>query len=99
MLMSGLLFLTLGLDHQLFRVLAASFEKFPAGSWAPSAASLDGIVRLGSSMFSLGLRLALPVGARLLLLDVSLAWLGPMQPHLHPLSLPFPAKSLPPHPL
>ncbi len=29
---------------------AASFERFPAGSWAPTAASLDGIVRLGGNM-------------------------------------------------
>ena len=93
-LMSGLLFLTLGVDRQLFRVLAASFEKFPAGAWAPSAASLDGVVSLGSGMFSLGLRLALPVVALLLLLDVSLAVLGRMQQQLQLLSLAFPMKML-----
>ena|SRR6266853_1670955 len=94
MLISSLLFLTLGLDRQLFRVLAASFEKFPAGSWAPTAASLDGIVRLGSGMFSLGLRVALPVVALLLLLDISLAVLGRMQQQLQLLSLAFPLKML-----
>jgi flagellar biosynthetic protein FliR len=94
LLISGLLFLTLGLDRQLFRVLAASFEKFPAGSWAASVASIDGIVRLGSGMFSLGLRLAMPVVALLLLLDVSLAVLGRMQQQLQLLSLAFPLKML-----
>jgi flagellar biosynthetic protein FliR len=94
LLISGLLFLTLGLDRQLFRVLAASFEKFPAGSWAPSAASLDGIVRLGAGMFSLGLRVAMPVVALLLLLDISLAVLGRMQQQLQLLSLAFPLKML-----
>jgi len=94
MLISSLLFLALGLDRQLFRVLAASFEKFPAGSWAPTAASLDGIVRLGSGMFSLGLRVALPVVALLLLLDISLAVLGRMQQQLQLLSLAFPLKML-----
>jgi len=94
MLISGLLFLTLGLDRQLFRILAASFDKFPAGSWAPSLASLDGITRLGSGMFTLGLRLALPVVALLLLLDVSLAVLGRIQQQLQLLSLAFPLKML-----
>ena len=94
MLVTGLLFMTLGLDHEVFRVLAASFEKFPAGSWAPTAASLDGIVRLGSGMFSLGLRAAMPVVALLLLLDVSLAVLGRMQQQLQLLSLAFPLKML-----
>jgi flagellar biosynthetic protein FliR len=93
-LIGGLLFMTLGLDRQLFRVLAASFERFPAGSWAPAAASLDGIVRLGSGMFSLGLRVAMPVIALLLLLDISLAVLGRMQQQLQLLSLAFPLKML-----
>lgn len=94
MLVTGLLFMALGLDREVFRVLAASFEKFPAGSWAPTAASLDGIVRLGSGMFSLGLRAAMPVVALLLLLDVSLAVLGRMQQQLQLLSLAFPLKML-----
>jgi flagellar biosynthetic protein FliR len=94
MLVSGLLFVALGFDREVFRVLAASFEKFPAGSWAPTAAGLDGIIRLGSGMFSLGLRAALPVVALLLLLDISLAVLGRMQQQLHLLSLAFPMKML-----
>jgi flagellar biosynthesis protein FliR len=94
MLISGLLFVALGLDREVFRVLAVSFEKFPAGSWAPTAASLDGIIRLGSGMFSLGLRAAMPVVALLLLLDISLAVLGRMQQQLHLLSLAFPMKML-----
>jgi len=93
-LIGGLLFLSLGLDRESFRVLAASFEKFPAGAWAPSAASLDGIVQLGAGMFSLGLRLALPVVALLLLVDISLAALGRMQQQLQLLSLAFPLKML-----
>lgn len=93
-LVSGLLFLALGLDRELFRVLAASFGKFPAGAWAPTTSNLDAIVRLGASMFSLGLRLALPVVALLLLLDISLATLGRMQQQLQLLSLAFPLKML-----
>jgi flagellar biosynthesis protein FliR len=91
-LSTGLLFFTTGLDHQLIRVLAASFERFPAGSWAPASANLDGIVRLGGEMLSTGLRLGLPVVAVLLLIDFALALLGRVQQQLQLLSLAFPAK-------
>ena len=93
-LISGLLFFTLGVDRELIRVLAASFDKFPAGSWAPTLANLDGIVRLGGGMFTMGLRLAMPVIALLLLIDLALALLGRMQQQLQLLSLAFPAKTL-----
>lgn len=94
LLASGLLFFTFGLDREVFRILAASFQKFPAGSWAPSAASLDGIVRLSGGMFSIGLRLAMPVIALLLLIDMALALLGRIQQQLQLLSLAFPVKML-----
>jgi flagellar biosynthetic protein FliR len=94
MLATGILFCVMGFDHQLLRVLAASFERFPAGSWAPSAASLDGVVRLGASMMITGVRLALPLAALLLLIDVALALVGRMQQQLQLLSLAFPAKML-----
>jgi len=91
-LSTGLLFFTAGLDHQLIRVLAASFERFPAGSWAPASANLEGILRLGGEMLSTGLRLGLPVVAVLLLIDFALALLGRVQQQLQLLSLAFPAK-------
>jgi flagellar biosynthetic protein FliR len=93
-LLSGLLFLTLHLDREVFGILGASLEKFPAGSWAPAAASLNGVARLGSGMFSLGLRLAMPVVALLLLLDIALAVAGRIQQQLQLLSLAFPLKML-----
>ena len=93
-LVTGLLFFTLRIDHLLIRLLADSFERFPAGSWALSAASMDGIVRLGSGMFSTGIRLALPIAAMLLLIDLALALLGRMQQQMHLLSLAFPVKML-----
>jgi len=94
MLMTGLLFFSLGLDSVVFRILAGSFQKYPAGSWSPSAASLDGIIHLGAGMFSLGIRMALPVVALLLLIDIALALLGRMQQQLHLLSLAFPIKMM-----
>ena len=77
MLFTSLLIFSLGIDHQLIRILAASFTRFPAGSWTPSLQSMDGILRLGSGMLSTGLRLAFPVIALLLLIDVASGTPGP----------------------
>lgn len=93
-LATGWLFLVLGFDREMVRVLAASFERFPAGAWAPSAASLDGIARLGGSMLVTGIRLALPVTAILLLIDIAISLLGRMQQQLQLLSLTLPVKML-----
>jgi flagellar biosynthetic protein FliR len=93
-LFTGLLFFTLGIDHALIRVLAASFQKFPAGSWTITAVSLDGVLKLASGMFAIGLRLAMPVIALLMLIDLALALLGRMQQQLQLLSLAFPVKML-----
>ncbi len=94
MLITGLLFFSFGLDGVVLRILAASFQKYPAGSWSMTAASLDTIIHLGAGMFSLGLRVALPVVALLLLIDVALALLGRMQQQLQLLSLAFPIKMM-----
>jgi flagellar biosynthetic protein FliR len=94
MLTTGLLFFSFGLDGIILRILAASFQKYPAGTWSLTAASLDDVIHLGAGMFSLGLRVALPVIALLLLIDVALALLGRMQQQLHLLSLAFPIKMM-----
>jgi flagellar biosynthetic protein FliR len=94
MLTTGLLFFALGLDGIVLRILAASFQKYPAGSWSLTPASLESTIHLGSGMFTLGLRVAMPVVALLLLIDVALALLGRMQQQLHLLSLAFPIKMI-----
>jgi flagellar biosynthesis protein FliR len=93
-LMAGLLFFSTGVDRDVIRVLGVSLEKFPAGQWAPSLQSLDGIVHLGGGMFSIALRLAMPVMAMLFLLELALALLGRMQQQLNLMSLSFPLKML-----
>lgn len=91
-LSTALLFFALGLDHQLIRLLAASFERFPAGSWIPVTASTAGLIKLGSGLFSTGLRMAFPVVALLILIDFALALIGRVQQQLQLLSLAFPVK-------
>jgi flagellar biosynthetic protein FliR len=94
MLITGLLFFSFGIDREVIRILALSFDRFPAGSWAPSLQSMDGVIELGGQMMILGLRLAFPIAALLLLVDVALALLGRMQQQLQLITLAFPIKML-----
>jgi flagellar biosynthetic protein FliR len=91
-LSASLLFLAAGLDRQVIRILASSFETHPAGTFSYSPSSVEAILALGAKMFVVGLRLALPVLALLLLLDLALALLERVHSQLHLLTLAFPLK-------
>ena len=92
-LATAIFFFTTGLDHQFIRVLSASFERFPAGSWPPAPPGLEAsVIGLGAAMLSTGLRLALPIVALLLLIDLAIALVSRVQQQLQLLSLAFPGK-------
>jgi flagellar biosynthesis protein FliR len=93
-LVAGMLFFAMGLDRDIFRLFAESLAKIPAGTFAFNTGSADSLIRMGSGMFSVGIRLALPVVALLILVDVALALLGRLNSQLQLLSLAFPAKML-----
>ncbi|MBS1858051.1 MAG: flagellar biosynthetic protein FliR [Acidobacteria bacterium] len=93
-LIAGLLFFALGLDRDVLRLFAESLGRIPPGGAAFPAGSAEAMIRLGESMFSVGMRLALPVVALLVLVDVALALLGRVNSQLQLLSLAFPAKML-----
>jgi flagellar biosynthetic protein FliR len=93
-LMAGLLFFALGLDRETLRLFAQSLDRIPPGAYAPGPVSAEALVRLGASLFTVGLRLALPVVALLLLVDVALGLLGRLNQQLQLLSLTFPLKML-----
>jgi flagellar biosynthetic protein FliR len=86
-LTAGMLFFALGLDREVL-------ERVPAGVWAFGPDAAGTIVRLSASMFSVGVRLALPVVALLVMVDVALALLGRINAQLQLLSLAFPVKML-----
>jgi len=86
-LVSGMLFFALGLDREVLRLFAPGV--YHLGPEAGLA-----MIRLGSSMFSVGARLALPLVALLVMVDVALALLGRINSQLQLLSLAFPAKML-----
>jgi len=93
-LISGMLFFALGLDRDVFHLFAESLRRVPAGTFTFGQGSADALIRLGSSLFSVGVRLALPVVTLLILVDVALALLGRLNAQLQLLTLAFPVKML-----
>jgi len=93
-LIGGLLFFALGLHREVIRAFARSLDAFPPGSFVLTPAGAEKIVKLGSGMFSVGLRLAMPVLALLLLVDVAMALLGKLNQQLQLLILAFPVKMM-----
>ena len=93
-LMAGMLFFALGLDRELLRLFAATLDRIPAGSFVVRPSAAEATIRLGATVFAFGVRLAMPVVALLLLVDVALALLGRLNQQLQLLSLAFPLKML-----
>jgi flagellar biosynthesis protein FliR len=93
-LISGMLFFAMGLDREILRLFAQSLEKVPPGVYVFSRATAEPLISLGATLFSVGVRLALPVVALLVMVDVALALLGRINAQLQLLSLAFPAKML-----
>ena len=93
-LAAGYLFFAMGLDREVIRVLAYSLEKVPVASYFSSSSATHAIVQLGSTLFVTGLRLAMPVVALLLLVDISFAILGKVHQQLQLISVSFSVKML-----
>jgi flagellar biosynthesis protein FliR len=93
-LFAGMLFFAMGLDREVLRLIALSMDKVPPGVYPLGTGSVQPLIRLGGSLFAVGIRLALPVVALLVMVDVALALIGRLNQQLHLLSLAFPAKML-----
>jgi len=93
-LTAGLLFFAAGLDQLLIRAFAHSLQALPSGTFPYTGTTVEVISKLGSVMFSTAVRMALPVVALLLLVDLALALLGRIHAQLQLLTLAFPAKML-----
>jgi flagellar biosynthetic protein FliR len=93
-IMTGLLFFTTGLDREVIRIFARSLEIYPAGQFVLTRGAAAQVLALGSTIFSTGLRLALPVIAVMVMIDISLALLGRVNAQLHLTVVAFPVKML-----
>jgi flagellar biosynthesis protein FliR len=93
-IVAGLLFFTTGLDREVIRIFARSLESYPAGSFVLTRGAAAQLLVMGSTVFSTGLRLALPIIAVMLMIDISLALLGRVNAQLHLTIVAFPVKML-----
>ncbi len=93
-LLATCLFFTLGLHRHIIALLATSFRTVGIGTFKPTIASADAVIHFSGTMFATGLRLAFPVLALLLLIDIAIALMSRMQANLQLISLAFPVKML-----
>jgi flagellar biosynthesis protein FliR len=93
-LAAGLVFLATGLDREVLRVFAGSLVSTPAGSFILSRSAAERLLEAASVMFSTGVRLALPIVAVLIMIDVSLALLGRINAQLQLITVAFPIKMM-----
>ncbi len=93
-LLASSLFFGLGLHRELIALLAHSFTTIKPGTFVPTLATAKVIIDFAGVIFSTGLRVAFPVVALLLLVDISLGLLARIQAQLQLITLAFPAKML-----
>ena len=93
-LIAGMLFFALGLDREVLRLFAQSLSAVPPGQYTFGPGAAERLIQLVSIVFSVGVRLAMPVVALLVMVDVALALLGRLNAQLQLLTLAFPAKML-----
>jgi len=89
---AALIFFTAGLDREVLRIFAQSLVSYPPGTFVITKRATDLVLLAGSTMFSVGLRLAMPVIAAMLMVDVSLSLLGRINSHLQLQAVSFPVK-------
>jgi flagellar biosynthetic protein FliR len=88
------LFFAAGLDGALVRALAASIETVPPGVATVSLGPALIVARAGSLVAQSALRLALPLLALLVLIDLALTLVSRVHAQLQLLTVAFPAKML-----
>jgi flagellar biosynthesis protein FliR len=93
-LFSAVVFFALGLDRRVIAIVGRSLTAAPPGAWQLTGAAGDAVARMGSAMFTMGLRLAMPVVGFLLLVDIGCAMAGRLSAELQMLHMAFPVKLL-----
>jgi flagellar biosynthetic protein FliR len=93
-LVGGLLFLAMGLDREVIRIFASSLSTHPPGMFHADMQLCQALFQFASDIFTVGVRLAFPAMALLLLVDISLALLGRINAQLHLVTISFPVKMM-----
>jgi flagellar biosynthetic protein FliR len=93
-LFAGVLFFVANLHLEVIRIFAQSLTVWPAGSFMITEQLASSVWGLGSAMFSTGLRLAFPVIALMVLIDLAIALIGRVNAQMQLLTVAFPIKML-----
>jgi len=93
-LSGGLLFFSMGMDRDVIAIFARSLTTQPPGAVVLTRTAAEAVVLSGSLMFSTGIRLALPIIAVLLMVDISLALIGRVNAQLQLITIAFPIKMM-----
>jgi len=89
-----LLFFATGLDRQILLIFGHSLTTHPPGQLAMTPALVDALVKTGSTIFTTGIRLMLPLSGLLIMVEISLALLSRLNMQLHLMMLAFPIKMM-----
>jgi flagellar biosynthesis protein FliR len=89
-ILATLLFLSLNLHHVLFTALIDSFKTIPIATSLSTGLSFQRLALWGGEIFTIGLRLSLPIVAALLLTNVALGILTRAAPQLNLFGIGFP---------
>jgi flagellar biosynthetic protein FliR len=93
-LLAGMLFFATGLEGQVIRAFAASLQAYPPGAFVINRDLAYSVLHLAGNIFSVGVRLALPVTGLLLMVELALALLNRIYSQLQMSMHAFPAKML-----
>jgi flagellar biosynthesis protein FliR len=91
---ASLLFVTLGFHRYIVRIFAQSLVTMPPGKILLSRHWGEMLITAAGSLFSVGLRLALPIVGLMLMVDLTLALLGRMNSQLQLITISMPLKIL-----
>jgi flagellar biosynthetic protein FliR len=90
----ALLFVTFGLHRYIIRIFAESLQTHPPAQLVLDPRWAEVIFHAAGSVFVIGLRLALPIVALMVIVDVTLALLSRINPHLQLIHVSMPLKIL-----
>lgn len=93
-LFAGMLFFSMGLHLHFLRLLTIGLDVSPGSAAISKAFSAEAAMRLGSLMFTTGLRLAMPIVGALILVDLAFALLSKVHAQMQLLSFSFAVKML-----
>lgn len=89
---AALAFLSLNLHHDVIGLWYQSYQVAPLGAWDLSALSLASIVALGTDLFVLALKIAMPLLIFLLLTDLALGIVARVMPQMNVFFVSIPLK-------